>query len=124
MKVLRIALILFMFLVGNQSYSRDNKEIFLETFMNKSTYCQYEPDVSRCKCVGEIWYSSLSDKDKGLLMLYFEAQESFPEKIDDELSKEFESVYNISKEDKQEIGKKWDALESVFKKQCGYEKRM
>jgi len=123
-KVLKLILASAILLIGNVSYSDESKDKFLEVFMNESTYCQYEPDTSKCKCVGETWYDSMSDKDKGLLILYFEAQESFPDKSDEELSKEFESTYNISEKDKQEIGEAWGELESVFEKQCGYKKRI
>ena len=118
-----LTLVLVILFSCGQSYSYESKEIFLETFMDKSTYCQNELDASKCKCVGEIWYSSLSDKDKGLLMLYFDAQKAFPEKSNEELSRDFESFYDISKEDKQEIREKWNELESEFKKQCGYKSK-
>jgi len=99
----------------------DEQKKFVELFSTESSCSTSHKSKPICSCVANIWYESLSDKEKGYLMIGMDLMEGNPEMSRLEINEYLDSTAENLDIEKAALSKKWEYLKPMFKEQCNYE---
>ena len=118
--MLKIYLLLILLSISTSTFAEEKKK-FVEIFSTKSNCSTSHKSKSICSCVANIWYDSLSDKEKGYVMIGMDLMEGNPEMSRQDIIDYIDSTLENPDLEIAALSKKWEDLKPKLKEQCNYE---